>query len=90
MAKVNTAKTAKVTVFGNQQLNQTQFIRTAIAALWDRATIINGLASIYCQADQQTATKWAKGRLSLYERAYGPMGENDRKALAAFNGWSIK
>lgn len=89
MAKVQTVKQAQVAVFGCS-CNQTQFIRRAIAAMWDRAAIIDGLAAYFCLADQVTTLKWAKGRLALYERAYGPLGVADRKALASFSGWSCK
>jgi hypothetical protein len=90
MAKVNTVKTATCAVFSGATLNQTQFVRTAIAALWDRAAILQGLADHYCLADPATGLKWAKGRLALYERAYGPLGVADRKAMASFTGWSCK
>lgn len=89
MAKIRTTKTAKIAAF-NETLNQTQFIRTAISALWDRATIIGGLADHYCFESRETALKWARGRMSLYERAYGSCGVEDRKALSSFGGWSCK
>ena len=90
MAKVQTTKTAQVAVFNGATLNQTQFVRTAIAAMWDRAAILQGLADHFCMADQAAALKWAKGRLGLYERAYGPLGVADRKAMASFTGWDCK
>jgi hypothetical protein len=57
-------------------VNQTTTIRQAIMMLWDRSTIIENLAKVYGRNK-----KWAQQRMSTYERAYGPLGENDHILL---------
>jgi len=91
MAKINTVKQAKVSCFGNSNLNQTQCIRTAVYNEWDRDTLLDILAQVYCLAPTKAERMaWAEQRLSLYERYYGTMGVADYKAMSDWTGWSCK